>query len=215
MLIDRIVRWLVPRQDVFFTLLEDLAAKISAAAAVFGELITAAGHDQFTALSGRVKALETEADHVCHLIYVALDKTFVTPIDREDLAHLTGALDDIVDDMDHAAAFAALYHFDALTVPMRQLVEITTRSVAEVAKAIGNLRRFDDPESVREPNAAVHKLENEADAVFRVGIEQLFANGIDTRELVRQKDMLATLENGVDRCKDAMDVIRSVVVKNG
>jgi predicted phosphate transport protein (TIGR00153 family) len=215
MLIDRFVRWLLPRQDQFFALLEEIAAKMVAASTVFVELAVARGHEQFDAIAGRLKPLETEADELCHRLYEELDRTFVTPIDREDIAHLTKALDDVVDSMEHSAAFAALYRFEVLTDPMRRLINITSRAVAELSRAVGNLRQFRQPDSIREPTVAVHTLENEADVVYREAIEALFGNGIDARELVRQKDMLFSLEHGVDECEDAMDVIRSVVVKHG
>lgn len=215
MLIDRFVRLILPRQDHFFTLLEQIAERMTAAAAVFGELSAAAGHEQFANISLRLKPIETDADQLCHRVFDELDKTFVTPIDREDLAALTKALDDVIDCMEHSAAFAALFRFDALTDPMRQMVRITVTAAAELAKAVNQLRKFSEPDSIRTMAVAVHTLENEADVVYRRAIEQLFANGADARELVRQKDMLYSLEAGVDECEDAMDVIRSVVVKNG
>jgi uncharacterized protein Yka (UPF0111/DUF47 family) len=117
--------------------------------------------------------------------------------------------------MEHTAAFAALYQFDRLTEPMRQLVKITVATAGELARAARGLRKFGDPESIRAPSLAVHTLENEADAVYRAAIAALFADGLPGLELVRQKDMLFSLESEVDVCEDAMDVIRSVVVKNG
>jgi hypothetical protein len=215
MLIDRLVRLLLPRQDHFFVLLEELASKMSASATVFDQLRTASGHAQFEAIEGRLKPLETEADQICHRVYEELDRTFVTPIDREDLAHLTSALDNVIDDMEHAAAFAALFRFETLTEPMRQLIRITVQAVGELERAVKNLRKFSKPDSIREPTIAVHTLENEADRLYRRAIESLFADGVEARELVRQKDMLVELEKTVDQCEDAMDVIRSVVVKNG
>ncbi len=182
---------------------------------MFAELAEATGHGRFEDIAGRMKPIETEADKICHRVYQELDKTFVTPIDREDLAHLTKALDDVIDGMEHAAAFADLYRFDELSGPMRQMVRITVEAAAELTKAVCNLRKFSDPESIRGQTVAVHTLENQADAVYRAAVEDLFVNGADARELVRQKDMLFNLEAGVDQCEDAMDVIRSVVVKNG
>jgi predicted phosphate transport protein (TIGR00153 family) len=205
----------LPRQDHFFTLLEEIAAKMVVSSNVFLELADTNGHEQFDAIARRLKPLETEADSLCHRLYEELDRTFVTPIDREDIAHLTKALDDVVDSMEHSAAFAALYRFETLTEPMRQIIRITARAVTELERAVGNLRQFKGPDSIREPTVAVHTLENEADALYRDAVEYLFGNGIDARELVRQKDMLFSLEHGVDECEDAMDVIRSVVVKNG
>src|SRR5947209_2406756 len=126
-----------------------------------------------------MKRLETETDQLCHRVYAELDRTFVTPIDREDLAALTSALDDVIDGMEHTAAFAALYRFDTLTDPMRQLIRVTVRAVEELGKAVGNLRKFGDPESIRDVTVAVHTLENEADVIYRAALAALFSNEVE------------------------------------
>jgi predicted phosphate transport protein (TIGR00153 family) len=215
MWIDWLVRFLLPRQHQFFVLLEELADRIEATAAVFGELRGATTRDQIAAVAARLKPIETEADLVCQRLYEEIDRTFVTPIDREDLARLAKVLDDVVDGMEHTAAFATLFRFDTLTEPMRELVRITVAAAAEIARAARLLRKFADPDSVKATTLAVHSLENEADHTYRKAIADLFSDGVPPVELVRQKDMLFSLEEGVDQCEDAMDVIRSVVVKNG
>ena len=215
MLIDRIVRFVLPRQGHFFTLLEQIAERMTAAAEIFSELATANSHEQFANISVRLTPIEADADQMCHSMFDELDKTFVTPIDREDLATLTKALDDVIDGMEDSAAFAALFRFDTLTDPMRQLVRITASAAVELAAAVGQLRKFSEPEAIHRMAVTVHTLENEADVVFRRAIEELFDNGSNARDLVRQKDMLHSLEASIDECEDAMDVIRSVVVKNG
>ena len=215
MWIDRLVRFLLPRQDQFFTLLEQLADKIDSAASVFGELKTATAHHQMESVAARLKPIETEADGVCQQLYEAIDRTFVTPIDREDLTRLAKVLDNVVDGVEHTAAFAALYRFDVFTPPMQELVRITVSAAGEVARAARLLRKFTDPESVKGPTLAIHLLENEADAVYRGAITSLFSDGVGAIELIRQKDMLFSLEEGVDQCEDAMYTIRSVMVKNG
>lgn len=215
MWIDRLVRFLLPRQDQFFTLLEELADRIDASAKVFGELQAAASREQIAAVAMRLKPIETEADSVCQRLYEEIDRTFVTPIDREDLARLAKVLDNVVDSMEHTASFASLYRFDSLNEPMRELVRITAAAALEIASAARVLRKFADPDTVKAPTLAVHKLENEADLTYRKAIADLFTDGVPPVELIRQKDMLFSLEEGVDQCEDAMDVIRSVVVKNG
>ena len=119
--------------------------------------------------------------------------------------------------MEHAAAFAALYRFEALTEPMRQHgPHHRRRRSAELRRAVGNLRKFTDPESIREQTVAVHTLENEADMVYREAIAALFADGARRRgNWSGRRTCCSRLEDGVDQCEDAMDVIRSVVVKNG
>jgi predicted phosphate transport protein (TIGR00153 family) len=215
MWLDRLVRLLLPRQGHFFGLLERIAEKMAAASAVFGELAAARGQGKFEDIWGRLKPIETDADEICHQIYEELDRTFVTPIDREDLAALTKTLDDIIDSMERAAAFAMLFRFEALTGPMRDLVALQQAAAAEVVRAVADLRNFRGSESIRGPTHAVHALENQADAIHRRAIEALFSGNEGPCELVRQKDMLFCLEEGTDRCEDAMDEIRSVVVKNG
>ncbi|HSQ55015.1 MAG TPA: DUF47 family protein [Gemmata sp.] len=215
MLIDRFVRFLLPRQDHFFAVLDELAGMIETGAATFAELETATALEQIESVATRLKPVETDADKVCQQLYEEIDRTFVTPIDREDLARLTKVLDDVVDGMEHTASFAALYRFDALTEPMRQLVRITVECSRQIATAVRNLRKFASPDSVKEPTFAINLLENEADGVYRRAIAALFRDSIAPIELIRQKDMLFSLEEGVDQCEDAMDAIRSVVVKNG
>jgi uncharacterized protein len=215
MLIDRLVRLLLPPQGQFFNLLEGMADRIEEAAGVFAELETAQGHAQMDAIAGRLKTVEKAADELERRLHDELDKTFVTPIDREDLAALSKALDDVVDGMEHAATFAALYQFDRLTDPMQDQVRLMVRASKQLAGAARQLRRFADPEAGQAAGQAVHDLETEADTVYRKAVAALFTDSLSPADLVRQKDMLFALEGAIDLCEDAMDVIRSVVVKNG
>jgi uncharacterized protein len=215
MLIDRLVRLLLPPQGQFFNLLEGMAEQIDAAAAVFAELRDASGHPQFESIATRLKDIEKASDGLERELHLALDRTFVTPIDREDLAALSGALDDVVDGMEHAATFAALYQLDRLTEPMRDQVRLTVSATKELTGAVRLLRRFADPKAGHAAALAIHGFESEADTVYRRAVAALFTDNLTPTDLVRQKDMLSALEAGIDQCEDAMDVIRSVVVKNG
>lgn len=215
MFLDRLVRLLLPRQGQFFTLLEQMAAQIEAAAAVFDELRAATAHAQLEAIATRLKEIEKAADAIDRDLHRELDRTFVTPIDREDLAALAKVLDDVVDGMEHSATFAALYQFDRLTDPMRDQVRLTVGAARELAGAVRLLRRLGDPEAGHAAALAIHTLEGEADTVYRKAVPALFTDHLSPADLVRQKDMLDALEGGMDLCEDAMDVIRSVVVKNG
>ena len=215
MLIDRIVRLLLPRQGQFFDLLDGIAGQIEAGAGVFSELEAAASHPQMEGIAARLKEIEKAADEMDRQLHRELDRTFVTPIDREDLAALSKTLDDVVDGMEHSATFAALYQFDRLTDPMREQVRLTAAAAREVAGAVRLLRRLGDPEAGHAVALKIHTLESEADAVYRRAVAALFTDNLSPADLVRQKDMLFALEAGMDLCEDAMDVIRSVVVKNG
>lgn len=215
MLIDRFIRLLLPAQGQFFNLLEGLSDQIEAAAGVFAELETAESHAQMDAIAVRVKTIEKAADEFERRLHAELDKTFVTPIDREDLAALAKALDDVVDGMEHSATFAALYQFDRLTDAMRAQVRLNVQAAKQLAAAGRLLRKFGNPEAGQAAGVAIHELESQADTVYRKAVAALFTDNLSSADLVRQKDMLFALEGGIDLCEDAMDVIRSVVVKNG
>lgn len=214
MLIDRLVKFLLPRQGQFFILLEGIAGKIEEAAAVFQDLRTASGHAAFEGIAERLKVIERAADEFERQVHQELDRSFVTPIDREDLAALAKALDDVVDGMEHSATFASLYQFEQLTDPMKEMVRLTGDASRELAGAARLLRKFAGSDAGQSTALAIHKLESEADGVYRSAVAALFLTGLSPADLVRQKDMLFSLEMGVDQCEDAMDVIRSVVVKN-
>jgi predicted phosphate transport protein (TIGR00153 family) len=214
-LIDRLIRLLLPPQGRFFTLMEGISDQIDAAAGVFAGLEGAASHAEMDVIAVNLKTIEKAADEYERQLHEELDKTFVTPIDREDIAALAKALDDVVDGMEHAATFAALYQFDRLTDPMREQVRLLAQASRQVAAAGRALRRFADAEAGQAAGLKVHELETEADAVYRRAVAALFTDHLSPADLVRQKDMLFALEGAIDLCEDAMDAIRSVVVKNG
>jgi predicted phosphate transport protein (TIGR00153 family) len=215
MILDRIVRLLLPRQGHFFSLLESIGEQILLAANVLSELETAESHQQIDSIAVRLKEIEKAADAFDRELHNQLDRTFVTPIDREDLAALTKTLDNVVDGMEHSATFASLYQLDRLTDPMREMVRLTAEAARELAATIPLLRKFGNPETIKDRVIAVHKLESDADGVYRRSVTGLFTSGLSAIDLVRQKDMLFALEASIDECEDAMDVIRSVMVKNG
>jgi predicted phosphate transport protein (TIGR00153 family) len=215
MFVDRLVRLILPRQDVFFNLFNDLGAKISAASDLYIAVCDAEDTSQQERLAVDFRALEHDADEIAHQIYAALDKTFVTPIDREDLAALTSALDNIIDGMEHAVAFLILYQLPKLTPAMQALLRIGAAAAREVVGAIGVLRHFGNPAKMQPFVVNVNSLENEGDQAFRNALAGLFAGDITGKDLVRQRDLLNAFEEVIDRCEDAIDVIRSVVVKNG
>lgn len=215
MFLDRMVRYLLPRQGHFFALMENIGEQIIAAATVLAELNRAKSHAQFEDIAKRLKEIEKKADEYDRILHEELDRSFVTPIDREDLAALVKVLDNVVDGMEHSATFAALFQFDQLTDPMRNLVSLTADAATALAETIPLLRKFGHPEMIKERVIKVHTLESDGDSVYRQAVAALFTGGLSATDLVRQKDMLFALEAGLDECEDAMDVIRSVMVKNG
>jgi uncharacterized protein Yka (UPF0111/DUF47 family) len=215
-LLDRMVKWLLPRENSFFVYLDSMAGKMVETANIFAELRTGAdGPAAFKAIADRLREKEHEADEIAHLIYEELDRNFVTPLDREDLHAITSALDDVVDVIESTASRMAIYSLPKLTAPMKELIRITQESAAEVAKSIHLLQDLSKVDEIQVHIVHVNSLENEGDRIYRTELERVFREIKDPIELIREKEVLAQLERAIDNCEDVMDVIRSVVVKNG
>lgn len=215
MKIDRIVKWLLPRENRFFVYLESIARNVGAAADIFAEFRTAKGREDFERIATTLRIKEHETDELAHLLYEELDKTFVTPIDREDLHALTSKLDDVLDIIESCAGQIVLYKLPQLTDSMRELIRVSVESAHEVVKCVPLLQDLSKVDEIQVHVIHVNSLENEGDKIHRKALEALFDHMIDPIELVRQKEILDGLEDSIDASEDVMDLIRSVVVKNG
>jgi len=209
------IKFLLPRENKFYMYLESIAASTGAGADIFGKFRDAADRDEFKRLAEQLRTKEHETDELAHTMYEELDKTFVTPIDREDLHSLTHALDDILDLMETAAEKIVLYKLPRLTESMREMVRIECEAVHEVVACVRRLSNLNKVDEIRVHIIHVNSLENDADKVYRKALESLFDNTIDPIELIRQKEVLDGLEESIDACEHVVNVIRSVVVKNG
>jgi len=215
MFLDRAFKWLLPRNDKFFVYLSSIAKCVEDGATIFAELRAVEGHEKFVSVAEALRRKEHEADELAHLLYEELDKTFVTPIDPEDLHALTSALDDVLDLIEHCASHISIYKLQKLTEPMKELMRITQEAATEVSRCVGVLQDVSKVDEIQVHVVHVNALENEGDKCYRKAIGALFANHHDPIELIREKDILDMLENSIDACEDVMDLIRSIVVKNG
>ena len=215
MVIEKLIKYLLPRENRFFMYLESIAQNAVAGAEIFVRFREARDREEFKKLAEQLRVKEHETDDIAHTMYEELDKTFVTPIDREDLHTLTHALDDIIDMMETAAEKIVLFKLHKLTEPMRELVRIEVEAVREVAACIKHLKDLNHVDEIRVHIIHVNSLENEADKLYRKALEALFDNTIDPIELIRQKEILDSLEAAIDACEHVSNVVRSVVVKNG
>lgn len=212
---DRVVKWLLPSEDRFFVYLTSIAGKVTAAADIFAEFRAAKGPEDFQKISESLRRVEHETDELAHLLYEELDKTFVTPIDREDLHELTSALDEVVDIMERCAGEITLYKLKELTEPMRELIRVAREAAHEISKCVGLLKDMRKVDEIQVHVIHVHTLENEGDTIYRKGVQGLFETVIDPIELIRQKEILNAIEESIDACEDVMDLVRSIVVKQG
>lgn len=200
---------LVPRERRFYDLFDQHAANILGAAEVLAELF-ADFHD-IPERQRRIKEYEHQGDEVTHEIVRTLNRTFVTPFDREDIYALSSGLDDVLDFIDEVANTISLYGIDHVPDAARPMADLLLCAVREVQSAVGKL------ESGRglEPHwIEIHGLENRGDTQSRQAIAELFRGGMDAIEVVKLKDLYTLLESALDRCEDVANVLESISIKN-
>jgi predicted phosphate transport protein (TIGR00153 family) len=200
---------LVPRERRFYELFDEQAENIVAAARLLVDLLGGDGDRE--AIRGRIKECEHRGDEVTHEIVRTLNRTFVTPFDREDIYALSAGLDDILDYVDEVATTTSLYRIAAVPAPAREMSRLIVGAAGEVRQAIGKLEAQRDLERHW---IEIHRLENEGDAVSRAGIAALFEGNPDPLEVVKLKDLYALLESALDRCEDVANVVESITIKN-
>ncbi|MCU0656744.1 MAG: DUF47 family protein [Polyangiaceae bacterium] len=207
------VRWLLPKEDHFFELMEKQAAHIARAAEEMKKFRpgqVSAGENARVVL-----AIEHEGDALLHEVEESLAKTFVTPIDREDIQRLASMLDDVLDLLNETARSMDLYGLDAPSAPMSRLTELIAEAGAQLAAAMPMLRKA-DYDGLTAANREIKKLEKEGDKVFRDAVGALFRDeSVSAKQLLRDKELLTDLEDALDSCEDVSEFLAHLAVKNG
>jgi len=201
---------LIPREEKFFEFFKEAAGNILEAAKVLLQMMEEQGGN-LQEYWKQLEDLEHEGDKITHQIIRKLNRTFITPIDREDIHSLTVALDDVMDLIEAVAARMSLYKIKEPTEEARKLTQVILKSAEEIVKAVSNLERMDD---VMEHCIEINRLENVADDISREAIANLFEKGNDPIEVIKWKEIYETLETATDRCEDVANIVESVALKN-
>jgi predicted phosphate transport protein (TIGR00153 family) len=215
MSIDKVIRWFMPKEERFHGLLERATQNLLLAARVFSEVAHAQSLEERRVKGVQLKALEREGDGITRQIFEALNTTFITPFDREDIRSLASDLDDILDHLESVAKYLVLFELGEAPEPLRRFAEILTSMAAEIDKIrvliwdMGNLQK------VQESMVRISELENEGDSLYFTVISELFRKGcVDSIEILKWKEVYEGLEEACDRCKDFTHVVGNVVIKN-
>jgi predicted phosphate transport protein (TIGR00153 family) len=158
-----------------------------------------------------IKELEHEGDRLTHDVVDLLNRTFVTPFDRDDMYRLAGSIDDICDHVDEAAGNLIGYGVDSIRPEALAQAKVIHRASVKLEEAINRLEGFKDS---RRQLIELRELEDEGDDLLRGGISALFTSGEDPLVVIRWKDIFERLEEAVDACENAADVLEAIVVKN-
>jgi uncharacterized protein len=200
---------LIPREERFYDDFNALAGQIRHGARLLLDMLEPAR--PIWDKADEIKEVEHKCDFLTHEIIQRLHRTFVTPLDREDIHTLARTLDDVMDAIDASATIVSLYHIENVRPGARELARIIFDSAEQV---VGAVKALEDRKGVAECAVEINRLENEADRAHQAAIRSLFAEEKDAIEIIKWKEILEFLEQATDRCEDVANVLEGVVVKH-
>jgi hypothetical protein len=200
---------LIPREERFFDDFNALAEQIRHGAGLLQEMLVP--DRPVWDKADEIKEVEHKCDFLTHEIIQRLHRTFVTPLDREDIHSLARSLDDVMDAIDASAAIVRLYQIDKVRPDARELARLVLSSCDQVMVAMKALQGM---HGVTEPAVEINRLENEADRAHQSAVRRLFEEERDPIVIIKWKEILDFLEAATDRCEDVANVLEGVVVKH-
>lgn len=202
---------LIPKDEGFFELFDALGARIAKSAAVLEQLFSEP--DRMDYYATQIKLIEREADDITHEVMNRIDRSFVTPLDREDIHKLATSLDTVVDLIDGTARRALMFNVTDRREPAKALSALIKRSADGIAEAVKHVR---DSKAVAIAAREIKVIEEEGDAVYSDAVGALFRQpGVDPLEVLKWKELYDNLEHALDECEDVMNVLESISLKNG
>ncbi len=204
---------LLPKDTVFFDLFEGLSR----------HGVTAAEHLRQMCKSfpniephlQRIRIEEHAADELAHQALDRLDRTFITPFDREDIHTLVGGLDDIIDGIDALAKRFPLFHVKSMEPLFEQQADILVQATAAVSEAVHRLRKSRKLSELSDKLIEIHHKESIGDDNHHAALSRLFSGNVDALEVMKWKDLYDYIENAIDGCEDVGNTLERIVLKNG
>ncbi len=201
----------LPREEAFFEMFERTAENIRQSSQLLADLLE--DYTDVAAKAAAIKAAEEAGDELTYQTILKLNRTFITPIDREDILEIARGMDDITDFLDAAAARFVSYHIAHPTGEAREFGRLLRRA-GELLVQIAREFRHKNFDRLHEPVVAMNRLENEGDQILRGAIAKLFGGGYDALDVIKWKEIYEVLETATDKFEECANIIEGVVVKN-
>ncbi len=202
----------LPRDEKFYDLFEKGAHQVVQGAIQLEELLK--NFDDVQIKTKKIKAIEHEGDVITHDTIENLNRTFITPLDREDIHDLITAIDDVLDYIEACAERLYLFKIEKMTEEAVRICAVLVKAVKELEQAVSNLRRLKDADSILKHCAEIDRLENEGDYLNRAAVAKLFEPNNNPLEVIKWKEIYETMENAIDRCEDVANVLEGIALKN-
>jgi len=211
--LSKLLKLFVPKEAKFYPMFNQAAICCIDASLEMNNLFNAETVDEQKAIRLKIKAIEKRGDDVTNQVFDALNHTFITPFDREDIHALANTLDDVVDLIHSVSGKVESYRLTVFTTSMKEMVAEIQRGCAQIQTAVNGLENFKNNDKTLRACKDLNKLESRVDKFFQLGISSLFENEKDAIELIKQKDILINIEKIANKMEDVSDVVKTILVK--
>lgn len=176
-------------------------------------MVSEPSYDEREKILREIEDLEHKNDDVTHKIFTELSRNFITPFDREDIHYLASAMDDVADYIFASAKKINFYRVDPLHESFSKMADLIVQGCDSINKAIIELKDMKNMRQITDALVRVNSIENQADDIFDLSIERLFATEPDAKEVIKKREIYQVMEIATDKCEDAANVIESIIVK--
>jgi uncharacterized protein Yka (UPF0111/DUF47 family) len=214
-LLQRVIHWFLPSELHFFDYTDQAADATERAGKLLAELARAQGRENQLKLVDAIRDCEHEADEAMARMSEALQQTFVTPIDREDLYLLVSSVENVSDFISATANQLSVHNLWQMPAGSQELADLVAKSTTEIHIAVKLLRGNRSNARIMKAVKDIGYMEHESDVIFRLRVGDLFANEKDAIELIKIKEFLEGLEDTVDRCHSVAKVLETIAIKHG
>jgi predicted phosphate transport protein (TIGR00153 family) len=212
---DRVIRMFLPKEERFHELLGRDTENLTHAVKLFSEIAHTASFEERRVKVVELKHLEHEGDVITRQVFDALNTSFITPFDPDDIRALAIDLDDILDSVEGAAQYLVILELREAPEALQQFAEILAAMVEEIHRGITLVWDLSNAKAIQEAIVRISELENQADSLYNTVIADLFRrNGRDPIEIMKWKEVYQGLEDACDQCKDFTHILGNVVLKN-
>jgi predicted phosphate transport protein (TIGR00153 family) len=203
----------MPKNRIFFELFEQVADNCAKMGTIMKDVVAETDFDKRSALISQIEDLEHANDELTHSIFTELGRNFITPFDREDIHYLATSLDDIADYIYASAKKINFYRVNPNDMGMQKMAELIEQGANQIRIAVRELRDMKNMRNITEALVKINSIENQADDVFDMSIERLFATEPDAKEVIKKREIYQVMEIVTDKCEDASNVIESIIIK--
>jgi hypothetical protein len=213
MSLNTIFSFFQPKDKVFYSLFENVVDTVDAMAKKLSELVHESDFNNRASIAAQIQSLDHDNDNYTHQVFQELGRNFITPFDREDIHSLATALHDVADYINASAKKINFYKVNPEEQGIQKLAECIELGVDAIRIAVKELRTLKNLTVITNAIVKANNLENQADDIYDLSIERLFANELDAKEVIKKREIYMVMETATDKCEDAANVIESIIIK--